>query len=219
MFFYGHTTRAEEASSQPMIENFGEDGYIWLGAGMFVFAIQNENLIHARSGYLRNIDRAISLIKSAANASKKDRGIFLGPAFIAIMTAYEVLIDELLESLSTKFSEIKQKNPNTRRTKIELLLNLLIFPYSELKELLVHTKALEYLSAFRNCIAHNGGVIDKIFLRRMSDIPDIRNLPLGIPAPLELSVATSFADSCQRAAFALLKKTQDMFENKISYRI
>jgi len=205
-----------EASSEPMLRFFGEngcDGYVFMGRGQLAYEIREPCLIPAHSAYYRNVKRALSLLETYYTVERVSSQNALGAVFISLMTAYECLIDDTYLALQERGIIVAQKRPSFRHRR-DMLLSALGLQRDD------HIVSLEYLYAFRNCLAHNAGVIDRGFLANVAKIgpapAQLAHYLVGDRLKLDALTATSFADSIQQVAHYLLPRAQQVLSTRQS---
>lgn len=205
----------QRANIQPMIREYGEggsDGSVFMGRGILSYQIQSQALVSVHAAYDRNIRRALDLLDIYYEVGTARRQVLLSTIYISIMTAYECLTDDLLKALQqANLAPVPKKRLHLHERRLCLLKVLCFEPGP-------HVTALRYLYAFRNCLTHNAGIVDHDFLKNIEQIgpipPLLNSYAEGQPLILEPSAATSFADSVQQLAHALLPAAEAMCAQK-----
>lgn len=203
----------DQASKTPMIREFGEqgrDGYIFMGRGILHYQIRSESLISVHASYERNINRTLGLIENYYLSTLKLKQTLLSGIYCSIMSTFECLVIELFSCLIKHETFRGIKNGGNLDVKRDILIEKLSCDVSE------HITALRYLAAFRNCLTHKHGVVDRKFLDDLASIgpipPILYHYKVGTPLVLDPSTATSFANSVQMVAHSIFPAAQKIFE-------
>lgn len=207
--------RLSAASEQPMIKEYGEDGYVYMGAGYLAFAIDEPTIRQVYSLYDRNFMHAMATADEYYQSSVKDRQRTIGVITIKTMTAYQRLIDDIVLAIRKTGSTglLPVKGMHRLEARINALRQILDLTADANDD--VHFVALQYLYAYRNCIDHGGGVIDQKFIDKMGSIGnfELETFRLGEPVRIDISTALSFLDSLQQMASKLLLNTQALVKS------
>jgi hypothetical protein len=91
----------QQAIQEPMIRQYGSagsDGYVFMGKGELHFSINSPFLIPVHASYERNLYRALDLLDIYYEVATNRKQVVLSAIYISIMTAYECLTDDLLQT-------------------------------------------------------------------------------------------------------------------------
>lgn len=196
---------------EPMIKDYGDDGYVFMGMGQLFFTIKSPAIKNIHAVYDRNVHRALDLIDLIDTSTPAYTQTLLGSAVLATMTAYECLIDGLLKALrelkDPSASKLKPRpSLADRRTAV---LDALKHNHKD-----AHVIALQYLYEFRNCLTHKAGIVDEALIAKIDRIGRTSYaFSAGTPLPLHRSWAISFLDSLQQLATVLLEKADGLAQS------
>ncbi len=199
-----------------MIRDYGEHGYIYLGAGLTELVVQDRELVYIRAAYSRNINRVLKLLDlveaaDIGNGPKDSMPALLASALILTRTSYEVLVGDLFQLLSNRLepSLEQPKKLKEREDKLFLFVNAA----AEFDDFEAHRAAIKYMNIVRNALTHAGGFIDQKFMSDYSSLikerPD--NWPIhreGEILGFNLGVVTSLCDSVQQVCHLALRTAQ-----------
>ena len=213
-FFSGgrNMDRLQEQFQLPMIKQYGEDGYIFLGRGYLASSIQSTSILPVYTAYDRNLQRALDLLDLFDVVGLERAQLILSTVINATMTAYECLTDDTHKVLVRIHPRTKSAPRMGLREKREAVLSALELPIIDGGAI-----SLRYAYEIRNCLTHSAGVIDDQFIknvRKIGDIPELTAPGVGAPLVLHRSMTTSFLDTLQHFASRILTKTEELAKKR-----
>ena len=203
--------RLQKQLQEPMVRTYGDDGYIFMGAGRLASSIESIAIAPVFASYDRNLNRALDLLDLFENVAKERLQLILGTVLIATMTAYECLTDDVMGALVKAGIPVGGMAGNLHQRR-EGVLKALGLPIVD-----EHLKALRYAYEIRNCLTHSAGVIDDAFIKKVAklgDVPELTAPGPGTPLVLHRSMATSFLDSLQLLASSILTKAEEIAQKQ-----
>lgn len=193
---------------EPILRDYGEDGYVFMGGGDLFSRISTPSIRAVHIAYDRNLHRALELLEIFEIVGVERRQLILSTVVLGTMTAYECLVGDLLLALKDfGVSGIRKlRGRPTFGERRDAVLEALSCPIDN-----PHVVALRYLYEIRNCLTHKAGIVDDEFILRVQKIgnfPRLTDRGPGEPLILEKGTATSFLDSLQQLASALLIRAE-----------
>lgn len=198
-------TRIQPQLSQ-WIKDYGADGYIYTAISSISLELSSKSTVDAANTYLRNIERAITLIDVHGDVAATSKQVILASACISVITAYETLVDDAL--LVLQDAQLLERLEDDKRPRFERRVENLFKRIG--LNMFDHARSMKYLYALRNCLTHRAGIVDEKLLKDLERIDGkifVGLYTIGDPLALTALEVTSFADSCQLLAEAVLLKT------------
>lgn len=214
----GGINTAVFGAKPPMIRDYGEHGYVYLGAGLTETVVQDRDLVPIRAAYSRNINRVLALLDLAELATKDkvpkiSMPALLASALILARTSYEILIADLFQVLSGRL-EPSLAQPEKAIEKENKLFKI-VNAEQKFENFKAHRAAIKYVSIVRNALTHAGGFVDHKFIADYSRLKEEQpgNWPAyreGDVLGFDLSVVTSLCDSVQQISHFALRAAQEL---------
>lgn len=213
----GGMNTAVFGAKPPMIRDYGEHGYVYLGAGLTEAVVQDRELIPIRAAYSRNINRVLTLLDlvelvTKGAVPKNCLPALLASALILTRTSYEILVIDLFQVLSMRL-EPSLPQPERAIEKEDKLFKI-VCAEEKLRNFKAHRAAIKYVNIVRNALTHAGGFVDHKFIADYSRLQEEQpgNWPAyreGDVLGFDLSVVTSLCDSVQQICHFALRAAQE----------
>ena len=201
----------QRALNDPINRNFGaggQDGYVYMGKGELLGVLHSELIIPVYAAYDRNIRRALDLLDLHEGVATAQAQVLLSAVYILTMTACEGLIVGLLSALESKGLVPPTPKPKKGNITLKVRREHLFASLG----ISIDTLPLDHLYWFRNCLAHNAGIVDEKSmngLKSLGAIPqELQSLSVGSPLVLTALIATTLADFLQHTARELFIAAQ-----------